>query len=140
MSDREHSMPGNAAPVGHEVRDVAIRPIVTAAGGLAVVLVLTAVLMLWLFDYFAARQARESPPANPLAASAGRLLPPEPRLQTHPIRDLHDLRARESATLSSYGWVDRQSGVVRIPIERAMDLLAERQAAAAAPPSGRRRR
>ena len=39
------------------------------------------------------------------------------------------MRAAESAVLESYGWVDREAGVARIPIERAMLLLAERAAA-----------
>jgi hypothetical protein len=36
--------------------------------------------------------------------------------------------------LSSYGWVDREAGIVRIPIDRAMDLLAERGLPARAGP------
>ena len=53
-------------------------------------------------------------------------LPPEPRLQTNPRQDLSDLRAREDQLLNSYGWVDKNTGVVRIPIERAMQLIVER--------------
>src|SRR5437016_5160302 len=39
---------------------------------------------------------------------------------------LRNLRATENAQLNTYGWVDRKNGVIRIPIERAMDLLLER--------------
>ena len=39
---------------------------------------------------------------------------------------LERLRAADDATLTSYGWVDRKSGIVRIPIDRAIDLLAAR--------------
>jgi hypothetical protein len=113
--------------VGHERRDVSFRPLVYAGIGLVIVLVLTVFGMERLFDYLAARAARRSEPASPLAP-AGRQLPPEPRLQTEPIQDLAALRAREEATLGSYGWVDRQAGIVRIPITRAMELLAERAA------------
>jgi hypothetical protein len=35
-----------------------------------------------------------------------------------------DLKARQRASLSKYGWVDRSRGLVRIPIERAMDVVA----------------
>jgi hypothetical protein len=52
--------------------------------------------------------------------------PPEPRIQADPRLDLWRLRAREDAVLSSYGWLDQQAGTVRIPISRALDLLAER--------------
>jgi hypothetical protein len=37
-----------------------------------------------------------------------------------------DVRAEEQEKLSSYGWVEPNAGVVRIPVERAMELLAER--------------
>ena len=51
---------------------------------------------------------------------------PAPNLQISPHDDLMALRARENAELNSYGWVDRPHGVVRIPIERAMDLIIAR--------------
>jgi hypothetical protein len=61
---------------------------------------------------------------EPSAHAAGQ--PPAPRLQIDPHADLARLRAAEAARLSSYGWMDRPSGVVRIPIERAMQLTAQR--------------
>jgi len=112
--------------VGHEHADVTARPIVLAGIGLAIVLVLVAGLMLGLYDAFAAREARLSPPANPLAAAEGPRLPPEPRLQVHPVRDLRELREAESNILDHYAWIDRTAGIVRIPIARAIDLLAAR--------------
>jgi hypothetical protein len=62
----------------------------------------------------------------PLAAGQENRLPPEPRLQTNPKQDLRDLRALEADTLDHYSWVDRNGGVVRIPIENAMRLTLER--------------
>lgn len=56
---------------------------------------------------------------------AVRIVPAPPRLQVNPARDLEALRKREDELLGSYGWVDREKGVVRIPIERAMDLLVK---------------
>lgn len=49
-----------------------------------------------------------------------------PRLQVSPPADLKAFRVGEDKVLDTYGWVDRTAGVVRIPIERAMDLLANR--------------
>lgn len=54
------------------------------------------------------------------------LTPPAPRLQSNPQADLRALRAAEDARLSSYGWVDRNKGVVHIPIEEAMRDIAIR--------------
>jgi hypothetical protein len=54
-------------------------------------------------------------------------LPPAPRLAGDPRRDLLALRQREDALLTQYAWVDRDAEVVRIPIERAMQALVERE-------------
>jgi hypothetical protein len=51
-------------------------------------------------------------------------MPPEPRLQSHPVADLAAERAREQAMLDGYAWVDRDAGIARIPVDRAMDILA----------------
>jgi hypothetical protein len=51
---------------------------------------------------------------------------PAPHLQINPHDDLAAWRARQDAELSTYGWVDRSNGIVRIPIERAMDLTLAR--------------
>jgi hypothetical protein len=112
--------------LGHEHSDVNVRPIVIAGVGLTLVLLVVAALMLGLYDLFAAREARRSPPANPLAAAEGPRLPPEPRLQVHPVKDLRELREAENSILEHYGWVDKNAGIVRIPIARAIDLLAAR--------------
>jgi hypothetical protein len=52
---------------------------------------------------------------------------PTPRVQTDDgNQDVADLHAREDLLLDNYSWADRAQGKVRIPIERAMELLAER--------------
>jgi len=52
---------------------------------------------------------------------------PTPRLQTDDgNQDLVDLHAREDLLLDHYSWVDQSQGKVRIPIERAMELIAQR--------------
>lgn len=37
---------------------------------------------------------------------------------------LTDVRAKEQAAATSYGWVDQSKGVVRLPIDRAVELTA----------------
>ena len=49
-----------------------------------------------------------------------------PHLQLEPPEDLRIFRAREETELSTYGWIDRTAGVVRIPVARAMELMLER--------------
>ena len=55
-----------------------------------------------------------------------RPLPPPPRLQNYPFQDIKELRRNDKPLLDSYEWIDRSAGTVRIPVDRAMDLLAER--------------
>ncbi len=47
-------------------------------------------------------------------------------LQVKPEEDLRGMRAQNAADLQSYAWIDRPAGVVRLPVDRAMELLAER--------------
>ena len=115
-----------AGSSGHEERDVTFRPIVWAGIGALVVTALVFGLVRWTYVSYLTHEAMQSPPANPLTSSYGRQLPPEPRLQTSPVKDLLALHAAEDAVLDSYGWVDRKAGIVRIPIGRAMELLAQR--------------
>jgi hypothetical protein len=49
-----------------------------------------------------------------------------PHLQIVPPEDLKLFREREEAELKTYGWINRTAGVVRIPIDRAMELLLAR--------------
>ena len=51
-----------------------------------------------------------------------------PQLQVSPTLDLEKFRAREQEELNSYGWIDRHAGVVKIPIDRAMELLVQENA------------
>lgn len=51
---------------------------------------------------------------------------PPPRLEVRPGASLAKFRAAEEVELNSYGWIDRNAGTVRIPIDRAMQLILER--------------
>ena len=53
-------------------------------------------------------------------------VPPQPRLQASPKRDMQEMLAHERQWLNSYDWIDRQAGIVRIPIDQAMQLVTER--------------
>jgi hypothetical protein len=68
---------------------------------------------------------------------APRELPPPPREQVHPTVDYQQYRAAEQARLEAYAWLDRGAGIVQIPIERAMALVASGETAAAPADRGR---
>lgn len=117
---------GENPEVHHETSDVNIRAILGFGAGLIVMAIGIHFIVWLLFGYFASREAQRIPPDYPLAVSQRERMPPEPRLQTAPREDLRDLRSSEDELLATYGWVDRNAGIVRIPIDQAMRLTLER--------------
>jgi len=89
-------------------------------GTLAVV-----VLLRWMFVALASFEERQQPPPPVMKVEVPEQ-PPLPRLQQRPAEDMRAYRDEQRSVLESYGWVDRNAGVVHIPIEEAMRLLAER--------------
>ena len=110
----------------HEESDVDIRGLFGFAAGLTIVLIFVGFLVWVYFQFLAVRANRAVTPEFPLATTRENQLPPEPRLQTNPRQDLRDLRTQEDQTLDSYGWIDKNAGVVHIPIEQAMKLTLQR--------------
>jgi hypothetical protein len=50
----------------------------------------------------------------------------EPPYHSTPVTDLADMRKREDQVLHTYGWVDRNTGVVHVPIDVAKELAVQR--------------
>jgi hypothetical protein len=113
------------AEVHHETSDVNIRAILIFGGALMVSVIVVGALMWVMFRYLSQREAAVAP-EYPLAVSQEPRLPPEPRLQTNPRGDLSELQGGEEETLKAYGWVDKNAGVVRIPIDEAMKIVVEK--------------
>jgi hypothetical protein len=111
--------------VRHETSDINVRGIFAFGAGLTAATVFVAFCVWLLFQYFSAREARAVPRNYPLAIGTDQV-PPEPRLQINPRQDMSNLRGREDQVLNTYGWVDRNAGIVRIPIDRAMSLTVQR--------------
>jgi len=107
----------------HETRDVNIRVVALFALSFAVVLAGSLALMAWVFDLLHVTPAGQGLRGAPIAATPP--YPPGPRLQTSPRQDFQELLRAEQAQLQSYGWVDRALGIVRMPIDRAMERVVE---------------
>ncbi|MBI2897024.1 MAG: hypothetical protein HYY06_25935 [Deltaproteobacteria bacterium] len=103
--------------------DESVGVVIKFGAGLLAVTALVFLAVAWMFGVLDER-ARASMRPPPPMAERGPRVPPEPRLEVSPGVTLRRIRAREDEILSSYGWVDRDAGVVRIPIDRAMDLVA----------------
>jgi hypothetical protein len=126
MTSPESSPHVEHQALDHEHSDVNVRAILTFVGVLFMSAVAIHVLIWLLFMYFERREGVTTQMAYPLSVTERDRTPPEPRLQTNPREDLQELRAQEKEVLESYGWVDRNAGVVRIPVTEAMRLTVER--------------
>jgi hypothetical protein len=109
---------------GHEVRDPQIRPFALGMVGLVVALALIFALVYEGFRFLNTHSGSQIS-TNPMA-SGEPTMPPAPRLEVHPAAEMQALRDQENQILSTYGWVNKKSGAVRIPIDRAIDLQLQK--------------
>lgn len=113
----------NQASSGYEESDARPRPLLLFAMGLSLVVVLSLAVTKWVISSFDdAGGARNE--VHPM--SSYRTGPEGPVLQAVPASELEAHRAEEERLLKSYGWVDKDNGLARIPIERAMEIVGQR--------------
>jgi len=125
-ADPHHGLPKHS-PIesGHEETDASVGPIVLTGASLAVVLAIVCALVYGIYWYLA-EHPLSTPRPNPMAETNQQQFPPVPRLEEHPAIEVHELRSQEDQILSTYGWTDKSKRLVRIPIDRAMELRLER--------------
>ena len=92
---------------------------------LVIVTVVCMVLIWGLFVILERRHVMNDIARSPLAAPQGQL-PPAPNLLTDEPANLHQFRQSEDTALATYGWIDKEAGTVRLPIDRAKELLLQR--------------
>jgi hypothetical protein len=107
----------------HETQDTPVSGIVWLGAVFVVLLIGGMLVSLWDFGFFTRHQPL-GPPPTPFQSS--RPTPPAPQLQVAPEVDWQNYMKQQLQTGDSYGWVDRKAGIVRIPIDRAMDLVLKR--------------
>jgi len=145
MSESRHNGK-DSVELGHEESRVQVAGITWFIIILSIAVVFIGWLMVGLINSFERREQKSEVESRPSPFAAERQkLPPEPRLQLapgsaeqidkrippnlkqqHPLQEMKELRSNWEQQLNSYGWVDEQSGVVRIPIEDAKRLLLQR--------------
>jgi hypothetical protein len=116
--DPRHSGPG------HEPFDFKVRGVLSFVIGLSIVTLIVFFVCSTLFMKNFAREGKRELAARPERFRDDRGQFPEPRLQASPPGDLTTMRKEDDAALNSYGWVDKKKGIARIPIDRAIDVLA----------------
>lgn len=125
MTQDEHPIESDPrrGGTGFEARDAHVRAVFGFAAGLALLCVLALLASLWIFSRLADQVDRRQRPLHPLATPDAP--PPGPHLQAHPSRD-HDVFERQQRELlETYGWVDPAAGVVRVPVDHALELVLE---------------
>jgi hypothetical protein len=113
-------IPSTASPSAHEGADLNVPLVARVVVILAATLVVLVLLVVVLFHYFNHEYPARTSEAAPVVVAAD--LPPLPRLQVDPMRELGEVRAKEDQHLDRYAWVDQPQGIAQIPIDRAMAL------------------
>lgn len=120
-----HVETGQSPEPRYQVSDVNV----WAVGKFAIALILLSIFSLAgvfaLFRYFIGSKGGPLPSILAGEPTDARKAPPAPQLEVTEPADLARMRAAEDKLLTTYGWVDQQNGLVRIPIERAIDLVAQ---------------
>jgi hypothetical protein len=127
MQDLEHGYGPTPEGAGHEHSD--LDPAYGYKFGLwlAAAMIISAGIVYGTFQIFEGQMKARDEALQQFPLAAGRTpAPPPPRLQTQPFKDVHLLRLSEYETLNTYGWIDRDAGVVRVPIWDAMREVAAR--------------
>jgi hypothetical protein len=130
MADNEHRID---RPVDltdptqrHEARDVNILAVTKFGIGLVLTTIASIFLVLGVFRYFELHEVTPPPPTGTGVNVDARRLPPEPRLLENEPENLQRMRSAEDQVLNNYAWADDKRTLVKLPIDRAIELLAQR--------------
>lgn len=122
MNRKPPSPSPEALARGHEGTGVNVKVIVALAAFIVVSAVVIHLALLLQMKHYERQADTTQGPLPPIANPEERF--PAPRLQVAPDQDLRRLRESEDTLLEHYAWVDRSKGLIRVPIHRAMELLA----------------
>jgi hypothetical protein len=125
----DHDLEYGPTPPGAQYEHTDIDPAIgyKFALWLTVAMVMSFGIVYGTFRFFESRNSAANEAAQKYPLAVGVTRPnPTPFLQTQPFRDIYMLRDDEAKKLTSYGWVDKDGGVTRIPVDRAMELMLQR--------------
>jgi hypothetical protein len=108
---------------GYEKSDAGVHSAGILGGAFVILLIFGLVTGYLAFRFFNSPET-VGPPASPL--SSARVIPNGPRLQVNGHEDLLDYLHQQEHALDSYGWVHQKAGVVRVPIDQAMEMVLKR--------------
>ena len=138
MTEMRHENHQNGP--GFERQDLGSKPILAFIVSVVVIGVLVYYVIWGIFHFLDAYDRKNQKTMSPMvqveqdtrepypAKTAEKIQQqfPEPRLEDNERTELNDFRYSEEEKLNSAGWVDQSAGVAHIPIDRAMELIAQR--------------
>ena len=110
---------------GYEHTDASVGTIVRFGIWLLVAAVLVHFGLAFMYGMLIEQSKDLQEPRYPLATASENRLPPQPRLQQFPRNDMYEFRVNEDAQMKGYGWVNKDAGIVHIPIDEAMRKIVE---------------
>lgn len=110
---------------GHETSDAHFGSVLKTGGVLLGIMLLGMLISWGAYAFFGGQTERPGAATQTFVTPDPARIPPGPRLQASPHDTLMIMRHEEDSVLTSYGWVNRDSGIVRVPIDRAMEMLIE---------------
>lgn len=128
----------NKPQMPYEDKPINLRVVIKAVIALLLVAAVVHLIIWFEFRELDAYKKQVDPRVSPLQPQ--RYVPPGPHLeaqkpamqglveQPFDQKNLAASRAQEANVLQSYGWVNEQSGVVRIPVRVAMKRFVEQEA------------
>jgi len=107
-------------------REINLRGVIWTGVALAGTALVVSLLMWWLLWGFSRFDEKRDVRLTPIEVASPQQPPPEPRLQVSPNDDMRIMRDEEDLLLDRAAWVDRQQGIVRVPVDVAMDVIVSR--------------
>ena len=117
----EHHNEHNGNGTGHETKEVSVPFVFASLSALIIGAFLVSLLVIGIFQFF-----KNTYHPDEADKAFRQVIPPAPRIDPHPSEELLSIRAREDHQLSTYAIIDQQKGTVRVPIDRAIDMLAQK--------------
>lgn len=122
-----HAYAQHGVETGEIDREINVKGIAWATIVLVAIALVVHLLIWWLLRGFDKLDDRRDAPLTPIEAAAPQPEDfPQPRLQTLPEADLQEMREEEDRLLGRAGWVSRQQGTLRVPLDVAIDVIAAR--------------
>jgi hypothetical protein len=136
MSNHGGGMPANPG-INYESRDLGARGIVVFLIVLAISGVFIELLVWGMLRFYNKMTVENNVPSAGMSKLYGEpyaqpvtgppaLRFPQPALQVDDVADMNKMKAENEEILNSYSWVDKSNGVVRVPIQTAIDQVAQK--------------